>query len=98
MARKNYWWIVAKDSEGKSYLVLGSEHSEDDARQKGIYEYQLGDFEIRLFPTRSKSEASAFYRGKRLEQGEGIDRAKQRIGHEKSLARLHRRAERRRLQ
>ena len=96
--RKYYWWLICYDSEGKPYLVFGSEHSEEDARQKGI-EMSLGDFgdfAIRRFPTRDKGEASAYYRGKRLEQGEGIDVAKQRIGHEKSITRLQQRANRRR--
>ena len=95
--RKNYWWLICRDSEGKPYLVFGSERSEDDARQKGI-EMNLGDFgdfEIKRYPTRSKSEASSFFRGKRLEQGEGIENAKQRIGHERSLERLKRRMARR---
>ena len=96
--RKNYWWLICRDSEGKPYLVFGSERSEDDARQKGI-EMNLGDFgdfEIKRFPTRDKGEASAYYRGKRLERGDGIDAAKQRIGHEKSIDQLRRRANKRR--
>jgi len=96
MGKKNYWWIIARDSEGKFYLIFGSEHSEDDARQKGLDMLPMSDFEVRRYPTRNKAEASAYFRGKRLEAGEGLDRAKQRVGHEKSIARLRRRIDRRR--
>ena len=94
--------MVCVDSNGHPYLVFGSDTSEDDARQKGI-EMNLGDFgdfEVRCYPTRDRSEASALFRGKRLANGEGIDKARERIGHEKSLARLQdrvrQRADRRR--
>ncbi len=55
------------------------------------------DFQIKKYPTRDRGEASAMFRGKRLEQGEGLGAARQRIGHEKSLERLHRRRENRRM-
>lgn len=88
MSRKQYWWIIARDESGKPYLIFGSAESEDDARRKGLEMLPMSDFQIRMFPTRNTSEASAQFRGKRLESGEGLERAKERIGHEKSVNRL----------
>ena len=98
MARQYHWWIATRDETGKPYLIYGapdsgSDGGEDAARSKGIEMLGGLDFRVVRYPTRSLSEASAFHRGKRLDNGEGLKASTQRIGHEKSVAR---RLERRR--
>ena len=34
--RRYYFWLACRDSNGKHYLVFGSDKSEDEARQKGF--------------------------------------------------------------
>ena len=100
MPKQYHWWIAAQDESGKPYLIygapdFGSNGGEDAARAKGIDMLGGLNFEVKRYPTRSLSEASAFHRGKRLESGEGLRASTQRLGHEKSIAR--RLARRRRL-
>lgn len=93
--RREYWWIVTRDEDGRPHLVFGSDISEEDARQKGLEMLGGMDFLIKKYPTRDTDMASAFFRGKRLENGEGLKRASQRIGHERSVKRLLRKRDRR---
>ena len=100
MPKQYHWWIAAQDENGKPYLIygapdFGSNGGEDAARAKGIDMLGGLNFEIKRYPTRALSEASSYYRGKRLESGEGLRASTQRLGHEKSIAR--RLARRRRL-
>ena len=100
MARQYHWWIVAT-SEGKPYLIygapdFGSDGGEESARVKGIEMLGGLDFRTIRLPTRTLSDASAMYRGKRLERGDGIQSATQRIGHDRSVNRLRERIARRR--
>jgi len=90
--KKYHYWIVARD-EGKPYLIYAcpSHEGEEVARQKGLEMMGGLNFEIKRYPTMDRDTASAFYRGVRLEKGEGLKRASQRIGHEKSLNRLRKR-------
>ena len=84
--RRYYYWLVTHDDTGKPYLIFGGEN-EDEARQKGLEMLGGMDFEIKRYPTRDLTTASAYYRGVRLERGEGLRRASQRIGHSRSLRR-----------
>ncbi len=84
--REYHFWIVAKD-EGKPYLVYGG-RTESEARQKGMDMLGGINFDIKRFPTRDLAAASAYYRGKRLENGEGLRKSTQRIGHDKSIKRM----------
>jgi len=101
MVRQYHWWIITRDPDtGRPYLIygapdFGSDGGEEAARAKGIEMLGGLNFEIKRYPTRTLSEASAFHRGKRLESGEGLRASTQRLGHEKSVAR--RLARRRRL-
>ena len=89
--RRQYWWIITIDTEsGRPMLIAGGE-DENKAREKGLEMLAGLNFELKRYPTRDRNEASAYYRGKRLESGIGLHKAAQRIGHEKSLARLRRR-------
>jgi len=99
MARQYHWWI-ATTIDGKPQLIygapdFGSNGGEDVAREKGLSMLPGYDFRMFRYPTRSLSEASAFHRGRRLENGEGLRASTQRLGHEKSVTR--RLARRRRL-
>ena len=88
MARWYYYWIIARDPEtGRPYLIRGG-NSEEDTRQKGLEMLAGLDFEIKRYPTCDLATASSYYRGKRLEQGEGLKRSTQRIGHGRSIAHL----------
>ena len=99
MPRQYHWWLSAV-IDGKPQLVYGApdfgpDGGESIAREKGLSMLQGFDFRMFRYPTRNLSEASAFHRGKRLENGEGLRASTQRLGHEKSVAR--RLARRRRL-
>jgi len=102
MARQYHLWIVTRDPDtGRPYLIygapdFGSDGGEEAARAKGIEMLGGLNFEIKRYPTRSLSEASAYHRGKRLESGEGLRASTQRLGHEKSVERM-KQARRRRL-
>jgi len=90
--RRYYYWLVARDENGKPYLIFGGD-SEIEARQKGLEMLGGLDFEIKRYPTRDQATASAYLRGKRLEQTHSLEESGRRIGHDKSLKRLrHRRA------
>lgn len=90
--RKKYWWLVVPDPEtGRTNLIFGSDKNEDEAREKGLEMLGGLDFDVKMYPTRNRNEASAFHRGKRLEDGEGLKRSSQRLGHEKTLNRIMKR-------
>jgi hypothetical protein len=94
MARKYYWWIHTHDEQGKLYLIMGSERSESEAVEKARSMLPGLDFSIKRYPTRDVGTASQFARGKRLDNGEGLNKAKERIGHTKSLQRhIHQRSQ-----
>ena len=91
MTTRYHFWIVAKDPEtGRPYLVYGSSRSSEECRQKGLELLGNIDFEIKRYPTRDLNTASAFLRGKRLEQSGSLGVAGKRIGHTRSLRRLKR--------
>jgi len=93
-SRKYYYWIVAKAEDGKIFLILGSDKNEGEARSRGLECLQGIDFEIAKLPTRTTSIASQMVRGKRLENTHSLSRARQRLGHDKSLDRYKRRIRR----
>ena len=91
VSRRYYYWLCARDPETvRPYLVFGSEKDEADARQRGLELLGGVDFEIKRYPTRDLNTASAFLRGKRLEQSGSLGEAGKRIGHDRSLRRLRR--------
>ena len=91
LVRRYYYWIVSKDPEtGKPYLIFGSDKDEATARQKGLEMLGGVDFEIKRYPTRDLATASAYLRGKRLEQSGSLGVAGKRIGHDRSLRRMRR--------
>ncbi len=85
--KRNYYWLATRDENGKPYLILGGD-TEELARQKGLEMLSGLDFEIKKYPTKDLATASAYYRGKRLEQDGSLKEATRRIGHTKSLKRL----------
>jgi len=93
--RRYYYWLICRDDMKKPYLVFGSDKSEDDARQKGLEILGGLDFEIKRYPTRDLGTASAYFRGKRLERGDGLSASTQRIGHNRSIEKLKKRMSRR---
>ena len=88
--RRYYYWLVSRDESGKPYLIFGGD-SEQEARQKGLEMLAGMDFSIKRYPTRDQDTASAYLRGKRLEQTHSLKESGRRIGHTKSLKRLKRR-------
>ena len=91
------YWILAQDPEsGKPFLIFGSDKSEDDARAHGVEMLSGVDFTVKPLRTRNLAMASSIIRGKRLENTHDLQSAKQRLGHEKSIARLRQRVNRRR--
>ena len=88
MKRQMYYWLVCQDPDTKKVFLIAGGRNEDEARQKGLDMLGGIDFEIRRLPTTNLQSASAMIRGKRLESGEGLRKAKQRLGHNKSINRL----------
>ena len=86
---KYYYWIVTQD-QGRPYLIFGGT-DEEEARRKGLELLGGLDFRLVRYRTSQLSQASAFYRGERLESGLGIRESAKRQGHERSLDRLRRR-------
>jgi hypothetical protein len=86
---KYYYWIVTQD-QGRPYLIFGGA-DEEEARRKGLELLGGLDFRLVRYRTSQLSQASAFYRGERLENGLGIRESAKRQGHERSLDRLRRR-------
>lgn len=75
-----YWWLTGRN-EGKTFLIFGSDKSEDDARQYGLETLPGVDFEIKRLPTRNISEASRQLKGGVLEQTKDINKATRRLKH-----------------
>lgn len=86
MPKRYYYWLVAQ-SDGKPYLVFGGD-DETSARQKGLELLGGLDFELKKYPTRDLGAASAFFRGKRLDETHSLRESSKRIGHNRSLSRL----------
>ena len=90
-SRRKYYWLICRDPEtGKVFLIAGG-RSEDEARDKGLEMLAGIDFEIRSLPTTNLQAASSMVRGKRLEDTHSLFKARQRLGHDKSLDRFKRR-------
>ena len=98
MARQYHYWICARDETGKNYLVYGcpDRDGESAARSKGIEMLGGLDFDIKRYPTSNMAQASQFYKGHRLETGDGLHRSAERLGHERSIDRVRRSINRRR--
>lgn len=91
MVRQYHWWL-STSIDGRPQLIYGapdygSNGGEDAARAKGL-EMGISNFSMHRYPTRSIAEASAYHRGKRLENGEGLRASTQRLGHEKTVSRM----------
>jgi len=92
-SRRKYYWLVCQSDDGKVFLIAGG-RTEEEARQKGLEMLSGIDFEIRGLPTTNLQSASAMVRGKRLEDTHSLNRARQRLGHDRSLDRYKRRIRR----
>lgn len=91
VAREWHWWAVTKDSNSRPYLVYlcpDKDGGESLARQRGIELMRGLDFELVRYRTYNIAQARAFLAGKRLQSGIGLQESSRRQGHEKSLARL----------
>ena len=92
-SRRKYYWLVCKDPDsGKVFLIAGGD-TEEEARSKGLEMLGGIDFEIRPLSTRNLQSASSMVRGKRLKDTHSLHKAKERLGHNKSLDRLKKRRE-----
>ena len=90
---RQYYWLVAKDEEGKTVLIFGSE-SESEARQKGLEMLGGLNFDIRRLPTRNLSRASSLLKGNRLERTHDLKEATKRLSHERGLRQSRKRRRR----
>ncbi len=79
---RSYWWLVGKN-EGKTFLIFGSDKSEEDARQHGFEMLGGVDFQIRRLPTKNISEASRQLKGNILEKTKDIGAATRRLKHKR---------------
>ncbi len=92
MTARSYFWIVTADSSGKLFLVFGSDVSSADAEQKGLELLGGADFRIKRLPTRDLGRASSLLKGNRLSSTHSLEKASQKLGHEKSLKRAIKKA------
>ena len=88
-SRRKYYWLVCQSDDGKVFLIAGG-RTEEEARQKGLEMLGGINFEIRALPTTNLQSASSMVRGKRLEDTQSLNKARERIGHNSSLNRLKR--------
>lgn len=79
-SHRQYWWLTGK-LDGKTFLIFGSDVSEDDARRKGLEMLSGIDFEIKKLPTRNTARASQILKGGILEQDRDLRRATRRLRH-----------------
>ena len=95
--KEYHFWLSAKDETGKPYLVYAcaDREGENQARQRGMELLPGLDFSIHRWPTRDIDSARGYLAGKRLDSTHNLREAGRRQGHEKSIARLKRRAQRR---
>ncbi len=82
--KRNYYWIIAYLGE-QPYLVGGNgdklgAKTEDEARENAL-KLGLLNFKIVSYPTINMQAASAFFRGKRLEDTKSLREASKRIKH-----------------
>ena len=90
-SRRRYYWLVCRDNKtDRIYLIAGGKN-EEEARSKGLEMLGGIDFEIKALPTTNLQSASSMIRGKRLEDTHSLNKAKQRLGHDRSINRLKRR-------
>ncbi len=94
-SRRNYSWLVCQDPDTHKPFLIAGGNSEEDCRQKGLELLGGIDFEIKGLPTRNLSKASSLLKGNRLEETHSLHKASEKLGHEKSLLRLHNRLRRR---
>ena len=93
--KQKHFWLACSDENSRPYLVYGG-LTEEIARHKGLEILGGVDFQVRMFETRDADAASSMFRGKRLEDTHSLSAANQRVGRDRSLARMQRRVERRR--
>ena len=91
-ARRYYYWIITVDN-GHPYLVFGGA-DEEEARRKGLEILGGVDFQLKRYPTSDLSTASAYFRGKRLDETHSLRESSKRIGHTRSLDRLKKKQQR----
>ncbi|KKN30080.1 hypothetical protein LCGC14_0837570 [marine sediment metagenome] len=91
--RTKHFWLVCSDDNSRPYLVYGGT-TEESARQKGLDILGGIDFEVKMYPTPNLAAASSMHKGKRLEETHSLGKASQRLGHDRSLDRMKRRADR----
>lgn len=76
---REYFWIVAY-LDNRPFLMYGGE-TREQARQIALETLASSSFEIRTYPTRNQSMASAYFRGKRLRETQNLRTATRRISH-----------------
>ena len=73
--------------DGKRFLIMGSNKSEQDARQHGVEVLGGIDFTIKRLNTRSLPAASRMLKGGILERGHNLRQATRRLSHDRTLRR-----------
>ena len=89
-SRRKYYWLICQDPDTEKVFLIAGGSTEEEARSKGLEMLSGIDFEIRGLPTRNLQTASSMVRGKRLEDTQLLSKAKERLGHNRSLDRLKR--------
>jgi len=82
---RNYFWITGI-VDGKPFLFLGGANSEE-ARMKAFDMLPGVDFEIKALPTTNTAKASQLLKYGKLADTRDIRRARERLGHDKTIKR-----------
>lgn len=93
--RHTYYWIVATDEFGKTFLIFGG-NTESQAREQGLEMLPSTDFRVVPLHSRNSAMASQEWKGGRLKQTHDLHASTQRVGHERSLTRRNTALRRRR--
>lgn len=92
-SRRKYYWLLCVDPDTRKPVLIFGGNNEDEARSKGLEMLGGIDFEIRALPTRNLQMASAMIRGQRLEDTQSLRKARERLGHDRTLDRIRKRRE-----
>ena len=80
--KRQYWWLTGV-SEGKTFLIFGSDESIDDARQHGLELLGGINFEIKCLRSRNIAQASRELKGGKLERTHDLGQATKRLKHKR---------------
>jgi hypothetical protein len=81
---KNFYWIIAY-MDNQPYLIGGNGGEQgvktEEEAKTNAFQLGLTNFQIKAYPTMNMQAASAFFRGKRVNETKNLREASRRIKH-----------------